>query len=548
MTAEKMLVRLITSPQPRAVALIGSWGRGKTHLWRHLVKSTPNQPRAKYSYVSLFGVNSLDDLKLAIFQREIDAGPPPTKPGWWARQKAKLPGRAVAESVTQLENPWVNNLNALYRTVVFSRVKCRLICLDDFERKGKDLALEEVLGLITFLCEERECAVVLILNDTTMDSIDDWNKYREKVFHAEVTYRPSTETCINIIFGTEPQNRWYAGARKVLMQLDVSNMRIMTRIKDAIAPLAELFSDASDATQLRIGATLALYVYCHNASGEGAPPIERALAHHRFAFMTKPDDQTKEEKRWDAILSKIDFYPDELDLAVTAYVRDGYPGVEEFTTQVKRLESAHQANSVDQEFTSAWESYHNSFDDNSAAVIAAFAHAFPAAAPTMHAMNANSTIALMRELGQNELADSFIAEWITPRRGARRQELSLREAQIFGPITDEGFLRALDQAEREETTAPDLNEALETVARGQGSLDQALHTISRSELDEVIRWFERNPGRTSRTFITTSMQFQGGEHVVVAQQRIRSALEALGKRSPINELRIASILRAIDEP
>lgn len=547
MTAESMLVRLISSKEPRPIALIGGWGRGKTHLWRHLVKTTPNQPRAKYSYVSLFGVNSLEDLKLAIFQREIDAGPPPTKPNWWERQKSKLPGRAVVESVSLIENPWLNNLNTLYRTVAFSQVKGRLVCLDDFERKGKDLDLEEVLGLITFLCEERECAVVLILNDTTMDSLDDWNKYREKVFHAEVTYRPSTETCINIIFGAATQNAWYNGARQVLMQLDVSNMRIMTRVKDAIAPLAELFSEASDATQFQIGATLALYVYCHNASGEGAPPMERALTHSRLAFAAKGDQHTEEEKRWEAILSKVDFYPDELDLAVTAYVRDGYPDVATFIAQVARMESAHKANSADQAFSSAWEAYHNSFDDNSEEIVSSFAKAFPAAAPTMHAMNANSTIALMRQLGQEELANSFIADWITPRRGARRRELSLREAEIFGPLTDAGFIHALDQAEREEATEPDLKEALETVARGQGSLDQALRTISRSELQEVIQWFERNPGRASRTFITTSMQFRGGEHVAVAQGRIRDALKVLAERSPINAIRISGILRAIDD-
>ncbi|WP_313218431.1 hypothetical protein [Stenotrophomonas sp.] len=546
MTAESTLLRLIKSQQPRAVALIGGWGRGKTHMWRNLVASTPDQARSKYSYVSLFGVNSLEDLKLAIFQREIDAGPPAADPTWWQRQKSKLPGRAVVESASQIENPWLNNLNALYRTVAFSQVKGRLICLDDFERKGKDLDLEEVLGLITFLSEERECAVVLILNDTTMDGIDDWNKYREKVFHAEVTYRPSTETCINIILGNDARNEWHKGARHVLTQLDVSNMRIMTRIKDAIAPLAEAFPDASDATQFQIGATLALYIYCHNASGEGAPPMERALTHHRFGFATPDDELSDDEKRWNAILSKIDFYPDELDLAVTAYVRDGYPDIASFATQVARMESAQQANSADQAFTSAWEAYHNSFDDNSQEVITRFTESFPAAAPTMHAMNANSTIALMRQLGKEELANSFIENWIAPRRGARRQELSLREAQIFGPLTDPGFINALGQAEREETTEPDLNEALETVARGQGSIDEALRTISRSDLEEVIRWFERNPGRTSRTFITTSMQFQGDQHVAVAQHRIRSALEALAERSPINSIRVSAILRALD--
>jgi hypothetical protein len=41
-----------------------------------------------------------------------------------------------------------------------------LICLDDFERMPKDgMQMEEVLGFVTTLKEEKNCKVVLIFND-----------------------------------------------------------------------------------------------------------------------------------------------------------------------------------------------------------------------------------------------------------------------------------------------------------------------------------------------------------------------------------------------
>ena len=548
MSAESALKRLIQSPEPRAIALVGTWGRGKTHLWNHLVSTTEKHARSKYSYVSLFGINDPDDLKLAIFQKEIDAGQPQTLTRW-QKLKNRLPWRSLAESATEIENPWVGNLNKLYRTAAFSLVRDRLICFDDFERRGKDLDLEQVLGLITFLCEERRCSVVLILNDSTLTDVANWNKYREKVFHSEVTYRPSTETCLDIILGSDGSDPWLAGARNVLSQLDVSNMRIMARIKDALLPLQDRYASVSAHTKWQMGATLALYSFCHNAAGEGAPPIERALKnpYHRFVSAASADVRTDEEKRWDALLSKIDFYPDELDAIIVNYVKDGYPDLGALDTQVGRMEAALVENSADQAFSDAWDTYHNTFADNAEEVIAKFRSAFPAAAPKMNAMNANSTIALMRRLGEEDLADSFISNWIDARRGERRAELSLREAQVFGPLTDQRFMEALVQAEREETTDPDFAQAMETIAKGHGGVTEALRTVSLADPASVQQWFEANAGRVSRTFITTSMQHPG-EEAARAQAVIREALQRMSATSRINEIRVGNLLRAIDDP
>lgn len=551
MSAQSAIVRLLQSKDSRALALVGSWGRGKTHLWHDLVKRTPDQARSMYSYVSLFGMSSLDDLKLAIFQREIDASPAKPQESRIKKLASKLPWRGAADAVTQFEYPYVGSLNALYRTVSFSRVRNRLICFDDLERKGKGLDTDQVLGLITFLCEERECAVVLILNDTTMDGASDWNKYREKVFHGEVRYCPTTTECIDIIFGHSGDNDWYNGARTVLTQLDVSNMRIMGRVKHALEPLAEAFTGISAETKEQIGAKLALYSYCHNASGEGAPPIDRALRnpYHRISTAAnKQDIRTDDEKRWDAMLSKVDFYPDELDQVVVGYVVDGYPDIAAFTEQVQHLESAQLKDSAEHAFQEAWEAYNASFEDNWYEIVQKFRDSFPAAAPTMHAMNANSSISLMRRMGEEELADSFIQSWIAARRGARRNELSLTEAETFGRLTDVGFTTALREAEREEATAPDLADAMETLAKGHGSLNESLQTVALAQVDDVVKWIEANPGRLTRTFITTSMQYHGDGHVAEAQSLIRKALEALGGKSKINAMRVESIMRALADP
>lgn len=74
MSLNDTLTQLIELPNPRALVLQGTWGRGKTHLWRTIwseyVERCQKEEKklTRYAYVSLFGINSLDELKQAIFE------------------------------------------------------------------------------------------------------------------------------------------------------------------------------------------------------------------------------------------------------------------------------------------------------------------------------------------------------------------------------------------------------------------------------------------------------------------------------------------------
>ena len=67
----------LSSDEPRAVALTGNWGRGKTFFWNTAIKDFLRDKgvdfEVKYSYVSLFGVSSISELKDAIFENAVSA-------------------------------------------------------------------------------------------------------------------------------------------------------------------------------------------------------------------------------------------------------------------------------------------------------------------------------------------------------------------------------------------------------------------------------------------------------------------------------------------
>jgi hypothetical protein len=61
-----------------------------------------------------------------------------------------------------------------------------IVCFDDFERLSSSMELEEVLGLISELKEQKNCSVVMILNeDQLRDNKETLDKYKEKLIDYE---------------------------------------------------------------------------------------------------------------------------------------------------------------------------------------------------------------------------------------------------------------------------------------------------------------------------------------------------------------------------
>src|SRR2546421_3533946 len=67
----------LSSDEPRAVALTGNWGRGKTFFWNlaieEFLRNKGLDYEVKYSYVSLFGISTVSELKDSIFENAVSA-------------------------------------------------------------------------------------------------------------------------------------------------------------------------------------------------------------------------------------------------------------------------------------------------------------------------------------------------------------------------------------------------------------------------------------------------------------------------------------------
>lgn len=64
----------LQTPTPEVMAIRGAWGVGKTFAWnKYLIEARNNNRIAldNYAYVSLFGLNSMEELKLSIFKEVV---------------------------------------------------------------------------------------------------------------------------------------------------------------------------------------------------------------------------------------------------------------------------------------------------------------------------------------------------------------------------------------------------------------------------------------------------------------------------------------------
>ncbi|WP_202740377.1 P-loop NTPase fold protein [Acinetobacter sp. 'aerobic (ED)'] len=168
-----------------AIAITGPWGVGKTFFWKKFLEKQLSEERIykkdnlfnrKYAYVSLFGLESLSDLKTQIYSSVESYHSTVEIPKW-------IKGLPSIFKDTKISQFGINAPVKLFDGLMFAQIKDAIICFDDFERMSKKLDIKDVMGLANQLKLERNCQIILILDE---DKAEDGNKqkyveYKEKL-------------------------------------------------------------------------------------------------------------------------------------------------------------------------------------------------------------------------------------------------------------------------------------------------------------------------------------------------------------------------------
>ncbi|WP_227062547.1 KAP family P-loop domain protein [Acinetobacter pittii] len=168
-----------------AIAITGSLGIGKTFFWRSFLDKQLSDERVykndnvfnrKYAYVSLFGLESLSDLRTQIYS-SIESYHSSIEIPKWIKS---LPSIFKDTRITQLG---INAPVKLIDSLMFAQVKDAIICFDDFERMSNKLDVKDVMGLANYLKLEKNCQIILILDEdkTETENKRKYGDYKEKL-------------------------------------------------------------------------------------------------------------------------------------------------------------------------------------------------------------------------------------------------------------------------------------------------------------------------------------------------------------------------------
>ena len=242
---EERIKKFLKSDSAEVLCISGAWGTGKTHITQKCVgdylKTNERETYSSYSYVSLFGLNSIGQ----VYQTTLAE----TKPQNFIKSNAKT----IVQTVTGL----LSSISILGKAIpniditpyLISSIKEQIICFDDLERHGKNLRLEDIFGLASKLKEEKKCKVILVLNrDALNEDKEEFDRYLEKTADYDLLYEPdfndiyetATEIFERCNFSAEPI------IKETCSELNITNIRVLVKIFNFCADVKSFIDNISD--------------------------------------------------------------------------------------------------------------------------------------------------------------------------------------------------------------------------------------------------------------------------------------------------------------
>ncbi len=542
------IFQFLSSDTPEVMAIKGEWGVGKTYSWKKFLSEANISNGVKldrYSYVSLFGINSLEAFKYTIFENVVKKEMIGTEA---SLETFKNNTTGIIESFGRQSinlfkgAPIVKSFSPAIETISFLSLNNTLICIDDLERKGSNLDIKDVLGLVSLLKEQKRCKIVLLLNDGE-EGLENYSKYREKVIDVELKFAPSPEECASIAYADDKEN--YPRLKELVTGLEIRNIRILKKIErlvDLILPLAQEYEPEITDQVLH---SLALFSWCYYSSSgnEDIPSLEFATSKGYSLYGIGDDDEEDEkEKKWKAILQGYNYQlTDELDLVLAEAVRTGFVIEEEFKAKATNKNQELLAAKSEGSFLEAWRLYHDSFDDNADEVVNGLYESFKKNCKHITPLNLNGTVSLFRGLGEDKKASEIIDMYIKKRKD-ETELFNLKENNFFGDIKDEEIIDKFNKEYNKSVTTESPKEVLEKIAgkNGWGQNDEVV--LANTTIDEYYDLFKSEKGKYLSSFINTCLKFGRFGNATDQQKEIANrateALKRIAAESEINKRRV----------
>ncbi len=557
--ARKELEEFFKSGEAGVFVLKGKWGVGKTHLVRDVVEGNSNkQGGIKHAYVSLFGVNSTEELTEAIFVEMA------------TNAKALKKGAGELEDFTKDTG---NIFGELFnRTVRFSTkiwmlkaVPKSKIIIDDIERRDEELSIKNLLGFLSQLKEQKNCQIVLVFNEGELDKAtqEEFDRYREKVVDREIELIPSVEKIIE--FGLKEENSEFDLKKenpvviKVLQQLEVDNIRAVQRIKEFLDRLEPLILHLPQEAQNEVissAVRLSWFYFVRNKDGITWKFIKNfdLLSVHLWGQRANvygtsrdaPEEESAERKREKKLANRLRQYgylrTGPLEKMLIEALERGFYNRSEFENVLSDIEEKARAGYALGQLTAAWNILYSSFADNEEEFVAALVKCFEDYSTHYGPGDLENAISVLKELDREREAEAVKKVWrdaphtfddVIESVGRRR----LKNPEILS-IVEEKIQRARQQK--------DMLQLVDSFMTGSQSLRDREMLQAYTE-EDWVNFFKKTRGNSGPLYYVRHILELGGfpSHREVSREAAK-ALKKIAAESKINKVRLADMRENIE--
>lgn len=542
---KSVLKDFLGNAETNVLALTGAWGTGKTYAWREALLAHKDNIKFKhYCYVSLFGINSMAELRMSLFTKSIAVVTLGKKfdldtinEHWGSIAKDWLKGQYERFGPMMRSLPHGSSLSLGLEALAPSAVRDTLVCFDDFERQTT-IRAEDVLGLITELSEERGCKVALIFNAEKLGAKDAYRTYREKAIDFEVLYAPTVQEAFGLVFDAAFPRRDLA--LRHVVDLGITNVRILRKLQQLITRIvAALGGMHSNVIEASI-ATTVLLCWCAYAPDVSKPKMEEIENWNKsLVSFEKEADQDPLTLAWVQRLKAYGFvHVDDLDLAIARIVESGYVEGTGFVEVAKKLDAELRNNEMSGPFTAVWSRFHDSFSGDQDAFIAELHDTALHAIAHVSSSDLNGTVRLLRELQRDDLADNLINRFVDANR-AKPSIFDLEEHPFGGSINDAKLRATFDAVHAELTQLPGLEESVTFMAKNSGYNPEHLEAMKKASVDEYQAMFMKQHDDVKlSSLVKWSLRWAGSEHAEITA-KAREALERIKSTSLLNAIRVS---------
>jgi hypothetical protein len=550
---KKELKRFLSSSKPEVLAIHGKWGVGKTYSWQKILQEASQEDEfccKRYAYVSLFGIGTLDKLRSSLFEQSIDRGiigKGASVETFYEniQQMPELFGRKSWSFLSKIAlNTPLGRLSSspVLEALSFLSIRDSLICLDDIERRSKSLSPRDVLGLVSFLKEQRNCKVVFLLNDGE-EGLEEYEQYREKVVDIELLFDPTAKECSEIVFFNKEQI--YKQAGEFSVQLELKNIRTLKKIERLIDLIHPKIADLEPEVSHQIVQSLVLYAWSYYRAGDEKIPWLDYIQNigYKLHGLEGNDTVSEQEGEWNTRLRNYGYLEtDGLDDILTTVVKTGYVNDESFEKAAQKKNDEIIATKASGSVSAAWHLFHDSFNDDKELVVSTLCERCKANMKYMSFYSLDGIVVLLRKLGEEEKIVDIIASFMQVNEDDPEPFDS--NNRDFSEIKDPELREAVETLYRQKVVVESARDVLLRLVGKNGWDQEAVTVLSKTSSNEYYELFKSEKGRNLTEIVDICLRFGRFENANERHKQIAEnatqALRRIGRESDINRLRVRS--------